>query len=64
MLKEKPEMKIEKLAQFFGDELAACVCVLSAAFGDDFWKTVKERGRQKLRRRHRAMLLEYGGVVG
>jgi DNA relaxase NicK len=62
MLKEKPEMAIEKLAHFFGDELAACVWVLSAAFGDSFWQTVRERGQQKLRRRHLNLLRDYEGV--
>jgi phage replication initiation protein len=62
MLKEKPEMAIEKLAHFFGDELAACVWVLSAAFGDSFWQTVKERGQQKLRRRHLNLLRDYHGL--
>jgi DNA relaxase NicK len=62
MLKEKPEMAVERLAHFFGDELAACVYVLTAAFGEDFWKIVRDRGKEKLRKRHHTMLDVYAGV--
>jgi DNA relaxase NicK len=62
MLKEKPEMAIEKLAHFFGDDLAACVYVLTKTFGEDFWRTVGDRGKEKLRRRHYTMMQNYAGI--
>ena len=61
MLKEKPEMAIDRLAMYFSDELAACVYVLSEAFGEGFWKRVTDHGKTKLKRRHRNMLRGVGG---
>ncbi|MCL1807981.1 MAG: replication initiation factor domain-containing protein [Oscillospiraceae bacterium] len=59
MFKEKPEMAVERLAHFFGDDLAACVYVLSEAFGDGFWKHVKDKGKEKIRKRHKTALDAY-----
>ncbi len=56
MLKEKPAMTVERLAEYVDRTLSACVYVLSETFGDDFWQRVKERGKQKIRRRHLSML--------
>jgi DNA relaxase NicK len=62
MLKEKPDLAIERLGHFFTNEMAACVYLMSEAFGDAFWQTVKDKGKQKLKRRHITALEMYKGV--
>ncbi|MDR1693236.1 MAG: replication initiation factor domain-containing protein [Oscillospiraceae bacterium] len=56
MLKEKPVQTVERLAEYVDRTLSACVYVLSETFGDSFWQRIKERGKQKIRRRHLSML--------
>jgi DNA relaxase NicK len=63
MLKEKPEMAIERLERYFGEELAGCVYMLDKVLGDSFWKNVKKHGKTKLRERHLKILEQHTGEL-
>jgi phage replication initiation protein len=63
MLKEKPEMAIERLERYFGEDLAGCVYMLDKVLGENFWKNVKKHGKTKLRERHLKILAEHTGEL-
>jgi DNA relaxase NicK len=55
-LKEKPEMAVERLAEYFGEQLSACIWVCHAVYGDRFFDMIVDKGRKKAGKRHRQLL--------
>jgi phage replication initiation protein len=63
LFKEKPDMAIERLERYFGEELAACVYMLDKVLGDGYWQHVKTYGKSKLRQRHISILEQHIGEL-
>jgi phage replication initiation protein len=63
MLKEKPELAIEKLAMYVGDYWAPTIVMLYRIYGEAWLDTVIEQGAKKLRKRHLTMMNNYSAAT-